>query len=78
MLIYANPGKVLWLIFSKKRFFWKAYSLLFHMKYTFPHNCKNLLRKGVKNNVVQFDPILLKVSELKLWAVRQVSLKYEK
>ena len=53
-------------LFFKKKCFWKAYSLLFHIKYTFPHNCKYLLRKGVKNNVVQFDPIFVsRQSELR-------------
>ena len=46
-------------LFFEKKCFWKAYSLLFHMKYTFPHNCEYLSRKEGKNNVVQFDPILL-------------------
>ena len=35
MLIYANPGKVLWFIFVKKNFFLKAYLFFFHMRYSF-------------------------------------------
>ena len=46
--MYANLCtviKILWASEGKKKFFWKAYSIPFKMRYSSLHNCKYLVRK---------------------------------